>query len=113
MTLKKIIDEELTQATSKDIMLQVQNLTKIQQSGKQTEQALQNNPDLQKSFATFQQLVAQQLKQKQLEAQQAQQREKQIAQQQAQAQQATQQQTTTAAGTTPQAAGAGTTTAAN
>lgn len=98
MTLKQLIDEAYDPAV---IAAQIQNLDKLNKQNEQVAASLKNNPDLLKPFQPFQQLVAQQLKQKQLEAQQAQQ----IRQQTQQAQQA--QQATSAAGQVQQLAGVG------
>lgn len=81
MTLKQLVNEALDPAL---IAREIQNLDKLNKQNEQTAMSLKNNPDLLRPFQSFQQLVAQQLKQKQTEAMQAQQ-----AQQQAQQQMAT------------------------
>ena len=78
MTLKQLVNEALDPTL---IAREIQNLDKLNKQNEQTAMSLKNNPDLLRPFQSFQQLVAQQLKQKQAEAMQAQQ-----AQQQAQPQ---------------------------
>lgn len=83
MTLKQLVNEALDPAL---IAKEIQNLDKLNKQNEQTAMSLKNNPDLLRPFQSFQQLVAQQLKQKQTEAMQAQQAQQQ-AQQQARPQQ--------------------------
>lgn len=80
MTLRQLVDEAYDPAM---IMAQIQSLDKLNKQNEQTAANLKNNPDLLKPFQSFQQLVAQQLKQKQVEAQQAQQQQAQQQTQQA------------------------------
>lgn len=99
MTLKQLVDEEYNPAL---IAQQIQSLDKLNKQNEQVAASLKNNPDLLKPFQSFQQLVAQQLKQKQTEAMQAQQM-----QQQAQQTQPQQAQQINANGQIQQAAGTG------
>ena len=97
MTLRQLIDEAYDPAT---IMAQIQSLDKLNKQNEQIAASLKNNPDLLKPFQSFQQLVAQQLKQKQAEAMLAQQQAQQAQNQQAQ-------QATSATGQLLQASGLG------